>query len=51
MVVIFYNFGFSLFGKRGLISTFIIALIMVAIQIILNNSWLKHYRFKPLECA
>lgn len=51
MVLIFYNFGFSLFGKIGLIPTFIIALVIVAIQIILSNIWLKHYRFGPLEWA
>ncbi|WP_298369189.1 DUF418 domain-containing protein [uncultured Lutibacter sp.] len=51
MLVIFYNFGFSLFGKIGLIPTFIIAIIIVAIQIILSNIWLKHYRFGPLEWA
>ncbi|GAA4237913.1 DUF418 domain-containing protein [Postechiella marina] len=51
MVVIFYNFGFSLFGKIGLIPTFFIALIIVAIQIFLSNIWLKHYRFGPFEWA
>ncbi|XMO87911.1 DUF418 domain-containing protein [Algibacter sp. AS12] len=51
MVVIFYNFGFSLFGKIGLIPTFSIALVIVTIQIILSNIWLKHYRFGPLEWA
>ncbi|MBT4414211.1 MAG: DUF418 domain-containing protein, partial [Polaribacter sp.] len=49
MIVIFYNFGFSLFGKIGLVPTFIIAVIIVVIQIILSNIWLKYYRFGPLE--
>jgi len=49
MIVIFYNFGFSLFGKIGLIPTFIIAVIIVVIQIILSNIWLKYYQFGPLE--
>ncbi|WP_405296828.1 DUF418 domain-containing protein [Algibacter sp. Ld11] len=49
MVVIYYNLGFGLFGKTGLISTFIIAIIIVVFQIILSNMWLKYYRFGPLE--
>ncbi|KJD34985.1 hypothetical protein PW52_12885 [Tamlana sedimentorum] len=49
MVVIFYNFGFSLFGKIGLIPTFAISIIIVIIQIIASNIWLKHYRFGPFE--
>lgn len=51
MVVLFYNFGFGLFGKIGLTLTFVIAVIIVAIQIILSNIWLKHYRFGPFEWA
>ena len=49
MVVIFYNLGFGLFGKTGLFSTFVIAIVIVVFQVVLSNIWLMYYRFGPLE--
>ena len=49
MIVIFFNFGFNLFGRIGLIQTMGIAILILAIQIIFSNIWLKHFRFGPFE--
>ena len=49
MVVIFYNFGFNLFGKIGLIPTAVIAMLILVLQIIFSNIWLRHFRFGPFE--
>jgi uncharacterized protein len=49
MIVIFYNFGFNLFGKVGLITTAGIAMLVLVLQIIFSNIWLRHYKFGPFE--
>jgi uncharacterized protein len=49
MIIIFYNFGFNLFGRIGLIQTMGIAILILAIQIISSNIWLRHFRFGPFE--
>ena len=49
MIVIFYNFGFNLFGKIGLIQTTGIAILILVLQIIFSNIWLRHFRFGPFE--
>ena len=49
MIVIFYNFGFNLFGRIGLIQTMGIAILILVIQIIFSNIWLKNFRFGPFE--
>jgi uncharacterized protein len=49
MVLIFYSFGFGLFGKIGLMTTMGIAILIVIAQLVLSNLWLKHFRFGPLE--
>jgi uncharacterized protein len=49
MIVIFYNFGFNLFGKIGLIPTTGIAMLILVLQIIFSNIWLRHFRFGPFE--
>ena len=49
MIVIFYNFGFNLFGKIGLIPTTGIAMFILVLQIIFSNIWLRHFKFGPLE--
>ena len=51
MIFIFYSFGFSLFGKIGLMATMGIAISIIILQVILSNLWLKHFRFGPLEWA
>jgi uncharacterized protein len=49
MIVIFYNFGFNLFGKIGLITTTGIAMLILVLQIIFSNIWLRHFKFGPFE--
>jgi uncharacterized protein len=49
MIVIFYNYGFNLFGKVGLISTTGIVMLILVLQIIFSNIWLRHFRFGPFE--
>ncbi|MGJ8738698.1 DUF418 domain-containing protein [Zobellia laminariae] len=49
MIIIFYNFGFNLIGKIGLLHTSGIAILILVIQIILSHIWLRHFKFGPLE--
>ncbi len=49
MIIIFYNFGFNLIGKIGLLPTAGIAILILVSQIIISHIWLRHYRFGPLE--
>jgi uncharacterized protein len=49
MIIVFYNFGFGLFGKIGLFQTTGIVILFLALQIIFSNIWLKYFRFGPLE--
>lgn len=49
MILIFYNFGLNLFGKIGLIPVTGIAVIILALQILLSNIWLKYYKYGPFE--
>jgi uncharacterized protein len=51
MIIVFYNFGFNLLGKIGLFQTSGIVILLLALQIIFSNLWLKHYRFGPFEWA
>jgi len=49
MILVFYNFGFNLIGKIGLIPVTGIAILILALQVILSNIWLQYYRFGPFE--
>ncbi len=49
MIIVFYNFGFGLFGQTGLFQTTGIVILLLALQIIFSNIWLKHFRFGPFE--
>lgn len=49
MIIIFYNFGFNLLGRIGLMTTSAIAILILISQIILSNVWLRHFRFGPFE--
>jgi uncharacterized protein len=49
LVIIFYNFGFNLFGRTGLITICGIAILVLVFQIIVSNIWLKYFQFGPLE--
>jgi len=49
MIFIFYNFGFGLFGRVGLITTSVIVILVLIIQIIFSNIWVRHFRLGPFE--
>jgi len=49
MMIIFYNFGFNLFARIGLIPTSAIAILILILQIIFSNIWLRHFKFGPFE--
>ncbi|MBN1339471.1 MAG: DUF418 domain-containing protein [Bacteroidales bacterium] len=49
LIIVFYNFGFDLFGKLSLIAVCGIAVSVLVFQIIVSNIWLKYFRFGPLE--
>jgi uncharacterized protein len=49
MIIIFYPFGFKLFGKTGLFIPACIAISILVIQIIFSTLWLKRFKFGPFE--
>jgi uncharacterized protein len=48
-VLIFYGFGFGLFGKVERIWQFLIVVAIYVFQLWFSQLWLKHFRFGPLE--
>jgi uncharacterized protein len=48
-ILIFYNFGLNLIGELGLIYVVTIAIVVLMVQTILSNLWLKYFRYGPLE--
>lgn len=49
MITIFYNFGFKLIGKIGLIPIIGIVVTILILQIIFSTIWLRYFRFGPFE--
>jgi uncharacterized protein len=47
--VLFYNFGFGLFGKVTATGMLAISLALFALQILASVYWFRHYRFGPAE--
>jgi uncharacterized protein len=48
-VLLFYGYGFGLFGKFGALVSTLIALAIFAVQIVLSSLWLKYFRYGPME--
>ncbi len=48
-VMLFYGYGFGLFGKFGALVSTLIALAIFAFQIVLSTLWLKYFRYGPME--
>jgi uncharacterized protein len=46
---ILYNWGLGFIGEFSNTQTLLIALGIIAVQVVLSGWWLKHYRFGPLE--
>jgi uncharacterized protein len=49
MIIVFYNCGFNLFGRIGLITTAGIAVLVLVLQMVLSTIWLRYFRFGPFE--
>lgn len=47
--IIFYGFGFGLFGQLQRYETYYVVLAIWVFQIIFSNIWLHYYRFGPFE--
>jgi uncharacterized protein len=47
--LIFYGYGFGLFGKIGMATGLAIALVIYVLQTFTSKWWLQRYRFGPLE--
>ena len=48
-VLIFYGYGFGLFGKIGAVTATLIALSIFAVQIVISTFWLKYFAYGPME--
>jgi uncharacterized protein len=48
-IILFYSVGFALGGKIGLAYIFLIAIIILLVQMILSKIWLKYYSYGPME--
>jgi uncharacterized protein len=49
MGVIFYGYGFGLFGRTSVTAALAIALAVYAAQAALSAWWLKRWRYGPVE--
>jgi uncharacterized protein len=47
--LLFYSFGFALFGTTGPLANLLLTLPVFALQIVLSNAWLRKFRFGPAE--
>ena len=47
--LLFYGFGFGLFGRLGSASTALIGIAVYLGQLVASYIWLQHYRFGPAE--
>ena len=47
--VIFYGYGFGLFGRLGSASAALIGIALYTGQLFFSRLWLRHYRFGPVE--
>ncbi|MEQ1764545.1 MAG: DUF418 domain-containing protein, partial [Pyrinomonadaceae bacterium] len=48
-VIIFYGYGFGLFGQFGALYATLTALAIFAAQIITSTAWLRYFKYGPLE--
>ena len=47
--IIFYGYGFKLFGKLEIHQEYYVVFAVWAFQIVFSNVWLRYYRFGPFE--
>jgi uncharacterized protein len=48
-VIIFYGYGFGLFGRFGSFYSTLTALAIFTFQIVASSIWLRYFKFGPLE--
>lgn len=48
-VILFYNFGFGLYGKVGPLLGLLLAFFIYFVQIALSRLWLRRYKYGPVE--
>jgi uncharacterized protein len=48
-IVIFYGFGFGLYGSLGAAASTLIAIAIFTSQIVLSSVWLKYFNYGPME--
>lgn len=48
-VLIFYGYGFGLFGKVGVTASAVMALPVFVFQMLISALWLKHFSYGPME--
>ncbi len=47
--ILFYGYGFGLYGKIGVFGGILLTLVIYALQIPLSKWWLNRFRFGPME--
>ena len=50
-VLLFYGYGFGLFGQFGALQATLLALAIFAFQVVASNVWFKYFYFGPVEWA
>jgi uncharacterized protein len=48
-ILIFYRYGFGLFGKIGAAPAALMAIIIFIFQMIVSTWWFKHFNYGPME--
>lgn len=48
-VIIFYGYGFGLFGRLKVAEGILLTIIILTAQVIFSNIWLKRFKFGPME--
>lgn len=48
-VLVFYGYGLGLFGQFGALKATLFALVVFVMQILLSATWLKFFRYGPME--
>jgi len=48
-VIIFYGYGFGLFGQFGALKSTALAIAIFAVQVVLSAIWLNYFRYGPME--
>lgn len=48
-VLLFYGYGFGLFGRFGAVAATLIAVVIFVFQILISALWLKYFNYGPME--